>query len=92
LKRYPFEVQSLPSASFNLIQQVGRLIRSNECYGEVVIYDRRLLTKGYGSRLLAALPVFPIEQPDMPEGVTASVANVVAKPALKRVRRARGVR
>ncbi|WP_240090807.1 ATP-dependent DNA helicase DinG, partial [Proteus mirabilis] len=25
LKRYPFEVQSLPSASFNLIQQVGRL-------------------------------------------------------------------
>ncbi|MBO2006736.1 hypothetical protein J4732_07220 [Serratia marcescens] len=33
LKRYPFEVQSLPSASFNLIQQVGRLIRSNQCYG-----------------------------------------------------------
>ncbi len=45
LKRYPFEVQSLPSASFNLIQQVGRLIRSNQCYGEIVIYDRRLLTK-----------------------------------------------
>ncbi|MDE9554385.1 ATP-dependent DNA helicase DinG [Xenorhabdus bovienii] len=66
LKRYPFEVQSLPSASFNLIQQVGRLIRSHECYGEVVIYDRRLLSKSYGSRLLNALPVFPIEQPDVP--------------------------
>lgn len=48
LKRYPFEVQSLPSASFNLIQQVGRLIRSNECHGEIVIYDRRLLTKATG--------------------------------------------
>jgi ATP-dependent DNA helicase DinG len=32
-----------------------------------VIYDRRLLNKAYGSRLLAALPVFPIEQPPMPE-------------------------
>ncbi len=67
LKRYPFEVQSLPSASFNLIQQVGRLIRSHHCHGEVVIYDRRLLTKNYGSRLLTALPVFPIYQPDMPK-------------------------
>ncbi len=66
LKRYPFEVQSLPSASFSLIQQVGRLIRSHECHGAVVIYDKRLLTKRYGSRLLDALPVFPIEQPDIP--------------------------
>lgn len=67
LQRYPFEVQSLPSASFNLIQQVGRLIRSHHCHGEVVIYDRRLLTKNYGSRLLTALPVFPIYQPDIPK-------------------------
>ncbi|HGN1281372.1 TPA: ATP-dependent DNA helicase DinG [Proteus mirabilis] len=67
LKRYPFEVQSLPSASFNLIQQVGRLIRSHHCHGEVVIYDRRLLTKNYGSRLLTALPAFPIYQPDIPK-------------------------
>lgn len=66
LKRYPFEVQSLPSASFNLIQQVGRLIRSHECRGEIVIYDRRLISKNYGSRLLAALPIFPIEQREMP--------------------------
>ncbi|WP_426816693.1 ATP-dependent DNA helicase DinG [Winslowiella sp. 2C04] len=68
LKRYLFEVQSLPSASFNLIQQVGRLIRSHDCFGEIVIYDRRLISKRYGPRLLAALPVFPIEQPPMPEG------------------------
>ncbi len=48
----------MPSASFNLIQQVGRLIRSHNCWGEVVIYDKRLLTKNYGARLLNALPVF----------------------------------
>ncbi len=69
LNRYPFEVQSLPAASFNLIQQVGRLIRSHSCWGEVVIYDRRLLTKSYGKRLLDALPVFAIEQPEAPEAL-----------------------
>ena len=81
LNRYPFEVQSLPSASFNLIQQVGRLIRSHSCWGEVVIYDKRLLTKNYGKRLLNALPVFPIEQPAVPE--------VIVKTKTKQTRRKR---
>ncbi|VDZ95051.1 ATP-dependent helicase [Salmonella enterica subsp. enterica] len=81
LNRYPFEVQSLPSASFNLIQQVGRLIRSHACRGEVVIYDKRLLTKNYGQRLLNALPVFPIEQPAVPD--------VIVKPKAKPARRRR---
>lgn len=80
LHRYPFEVQSLPSASFNLIQQVGRLIRSHSCRGEIIIYDKRLLTKGYGKRLLDALPVFPISQPPMPD-------VIVKKPQPKRRRR-----
>jgi len=79
LKRYPFEVQSLPSASFNLIQQVGRLIRSHDCWGEVIIYDRRLLSKNYGQRLLNALPVFPIEQPDVPEGIVKAKTNTVRR-------------
>ncbi|MFK3709718.1 ATP-dependent DNA helicase DinG [Leclercia adecarboxylata] len=79
LNRFPFEVQSLPAASFNLIQQVGRLIRSHSCWGEVVIYDKRLLTKNYGKRLLNALPIFPIEQPEVPE-----VKKRPAKPAAGR--------
>ncbi|MFB2019280.1 helicase C-terminal domain-containing protein, partial [Shigella flexneri] len=79
LNRYPFEVQSLPSASFNLIQQVGRLIRSHHCWGEVVIYDMRLLTKNYGARLLNALPVFPIEQPGVPEVIVKRKAKQTAK-------------
>ncbi|MRS13849.1 ATP-dependent DNA helicase DinG [Enterobacteriaceae bacterium RIT691] len=84
LNRYPFEVQSLPAASFNLIQQVGRLIRSHGCWGEVIIYDKRLLTKNYGSRLLNALPVFPIEQPDAPEGIVTSKSK--SKPARRKRR------
>lgn len=83
LKRYPFEVQSLPAASFNLIQQVGRLIRSHACYGEVVIYDRRLLTKNYGQRLLGALPVFQISQPPAP---AAKALTVEPKKTVRRKR------
>ncbi len=86
LKRYPFEVQSLPSASFNLIQQVGRLIRSHECFGEIVIYDGRLLSKSYGARLLGALPVFPIEQPAMPAGELPRASPLIGgkKPVRRR--------
>ncbi|MFD1802923.1 ATP-dependent DNA helicase DinG [Mixta tenebrionis] len=84
LKRYPFEVQSLPSASFTLIQQVGRLIRSHQCSGEIVIYDRRLLTKAYGARLLKALPVFPIAQPPVPDGPIKQPASVKTTPASRR--------
>ncbi|PKH20936.1 ATP-dependent DNA helicase DinG [Enterobacterales bacterium CwR94] len=80
LKRYPFEVQSLPSASFNLIQQVGRLIRSHACQGEIIIYDRRLLSKGYGARLLAALPVFPLLQPEVPPDMPAVKREKPAAP------------
>ena len=43
------------------------MIRSHGCWGEVVIYDKRLLTKNYGQRLLNAPPIFPIEQPEVPE-------------------------
>ncbi|SET01028.1 ATP-dependent DNA helicase DinG [Thorsellia anophelis] len=65
--RSPFDLLSLPQASFSLIQQVGRLIRSHDCRGEIIIYDNRLLTKGYGKRLLAALPAFPLIQPEIPK-------------------------
>jgi ATP-dependent DNA helicase DinG len=84
LKRYPFEVQSLPSASFTLIQQVGRLIRSHQCSGEIVIYDRRLMTKAYGARLLKALPVFPIAQPPMPDGPIKQPERAKTVPAGRR--------
>ncbi len=85
LKRYPFEVQSLPSASATLIQQVGRLIRSHACFGEIIIYDRRLINKAYGARLLKALPVFPIEQPALPaDELLVAVPKGKARKAVRR--------
>lgn len=54
----PFYEQSLPEASAKLVQQVGRLIRSANCSGEVLIFDRRLTTKKYGVALLDSLPPF----------------------------------
>ena len=73
-------------ASFNLIQQVGRLIRSHSCRGEVVIYDKRLLTKSYGKRLLNALPVFPISQPAVPDVIVKSKPKAEAKQSRRRRR------
>lgn len=53
---HPFALIALPDASRRLIQSVGRLMRSQSCHGQVVIYDSRLQTKGYGKQLLDALP------------------------------------
>jgi ATP-dependent DNA helicase DinG len=47
----------MPETAMALKQGVGRLIRSETDRGVLVIGDRRLLTRSYGDRLLAALPV-----------------------------------
>jgi ATP-dependent DNA helicase DinG len=52
----PFRDYQLPEAALALKQGVGRLIRSEEDRGVVVICDPRLTTRGYGRSLLAALP------------------------------------
>jgi len=51
-----FRDYQLPEAALALKQGVGRLIRSEEDRGVVMICDPRLLTRGYGRSLLAALP------------------------------------
>ncbi|EJL6490483.1 ATP-dependent DNA helicase DinG [Vibrio cholerae] len=56
----PFFELSLPEASAKLIQQVGRLIRSADCSGEVLIFDRRLSSKKYGAQLIDSLPPFTL--------------------------------
>ena len=53
---HPFALIALPDASRRLIQCVGRLMRSQSCHGQVVIYDSRLQTKTYGKQLLQCLP------------------------------------
>jgi ATP-dependent DNA helicase DinG len=51
-----FRDYQLPEAALALKQGVGRLIRSEEDYGTVVICDPRMTGRGYGKVLLAALP------------------------------------
>ena len=46
----------LPEAALALKQGVGRLIRSEDDYGVVVICDPRMVGRSYGRVLLAALP------------------------------------
>lgn len=52
----PFRDYQLPEAALALKQGVGRLIRSEDDYGAVVICDPRMMGKGYGKVFFAALP------------------------------------
>ena len=57
----PFRDYSLPEAILELRQGVGRLIRTKQDKGIVVILDPRILTKNYGNAFLRALPKCPVE-------------------------------
>ena len=47
----------LPEAIIDLRQAIGRLIRSSQDSGFVVLGDSRLINKAYGKRVLKSLPV-----------------------------------
>jgi ATP-dependent DNA helicase DinG len=53
-----FEERSLPDATVRFTQMVGRLVRREDDVGRVTVYDRRLVSTGYGRRMLQALPPF----------------------------------
>ena len=53
----PFNDWSLPEAILKFRQGFGRLIRSQQDRGKVVVLDPRARTKAYGRRFLAALPL-----------------------------------
>jgi ATP-dependent DNA helicase DinG len=52
----PFGEYSVPQAAIKLKQGFGRLIRTKTDWGIVVLFDPRVLTKGYGKTFLKALP------------------------------------
>jgi len=52
----PFKDIYLPQAALALKQGAGRLIRSESDQGILLVCDPRLIHKGYGKRILAALP------------------------------------
>lgn len=56
----PFLEISVPDAFRKLEQRVGRLIRTEQDVGKVVVLDSRLWTTGYGRRMLQSLPPFRV--------------------------------
>lgn len=52
----PFRDLFIPTAQMLLKQGFGRLIRTRDDRGVVALLDSRVLSKGYGQALLAALP------------------------------------
>ena len=64
----PFRDYQLPEAALALKQGVGRLIRSEEDRGVVMICDPRLRSRGYGRSLLAVLP--PMRMAESADEVT----------------------
>lgn len=57
-----FRDYQLPEAALALKQGAGRLIRSEDDYGAVVICDPRMLGRSYGRVFLAALPPMTVTQ------------------------------
>ncbi|HSI82957.1 MAG: ATP-dependent DNA helicase [Candidatus Methylacidiphilales bacterium] len=57
----PFREYSLPEAILKFRQGAGRLIRTGNDKGILVILDQRILSKNYGKAFLAMLPKCPVE-------------------------------
>lgn len=53
-----FSDWAVPAASMRLTQAVGRLLRTEQDSGRVVLLDRRVVTRRYGRLLLDSLPPF----------------------------------
>ncbi|HEY4745479.1 MAG TPA: helicase C-terminal domain-containing protein, partial [Desulfuromonadaceae bacterium] len=63
----PFREFSVPQAVIKFRQGFGRLIRSRDDRGAVLILDRRVTTKGYGRTFLRSLPDTPLVTGDSGE-------------------------
>ncbi len=69
--RSPFNDYFVPEAVVALKQGAGRLIRTESDQGVLVLCDNRLVTTGYGRRLIAALP--PMHQLQTGEDLVQSL-------------------
>jgi predicted DnaQ family exonuclease/DinG family helicase len=70
----PFNEFYLPEAILRFRQGFGRLIRSRDDYGVVVVLDKRILTKPYGKTILRSLPPCTARQ-----GPLESLADVTRR-------------
>jgi DNA polymerase III epsilon subunit family exonuclease len=69
----PFSQYSVPQAILKFKQGFGRLIRSKDDRGVVVVLDRRVISKRYGQAFLNSLPECTIKR-----GPTANLPDEVA--------------
>ncbi len=76
----PFGQYAVPQTILRFRQGFGRLIRSKTDRGVVVVLDKRLLTKSYGSAFLASLPPCTIRRAsvqNLPEAAVQWVDNTM---------------
>ena len=62
-----FAAYSLPQAVLKFRQGCGRLIRSADDWGTIVILDKRVISKGYGKDFITSLPKQPIVRKPLDE-------------------------
>ncbi len=74
-----FAAYSLPQAILKFRQGCGRLIRSADDWGSIIILDKRLLSKGYGKDFLNS----PAPPAHYPQTIERSLPNVAAMDAEK---------
>lgn len=68
----PFAEYTLPVSLLRFRQGLGRLIRSGQDQGAIILLDSRVLTRGYGASYLEALPSETFSTPtlaDLPQKV-----------------------
>lgn len=58
----PFLENSLPEAVLRFKQGFGRLIRTEEDKGFIIVFDRRIVSTSYGETFLKSIPAVPIKQ------------------------------
>lgn len=68
-----FSKYALPKASLRLRQGLGRLIRSEEDKGVLIVLDRRLVKAKYGQRMIKALPA---DLPLLELSLTETLADI----------------
>lgn len=70
----PFQEYAVPLSILRFKQGFGRLIRSKDDRGVVVVLDKRLLTKNYGSQFLQSLPSTSVRR-----GTLAQLPHLAAR-------------
>lgn len=63
----PFSAYSLPEAVIRFKQGVGRLVRTREDRGFILVFDRRIVTTKYGKAFLDSIPPIPVQKSNIDE-------------------------